>query len=530
MQDIPRLIIITGGVMSGLGKGVLSASLGHILRSKNYRIVPIKIDPYFNYDAGTLNPYEHGEVFVTDDGGEIDLDFGHYERFTGITTKKKWNITSGNIYKAVIDKERRGDFLGKTVQLIPHVTNEIKGRIFKIWEEERPDFLLIELGGTIGDIEGRVFVEALRQLKKDVNCCYIHLTYVPIITGEQKTKPTQRSVEILRSYGISPNFIVCRCREFLQEKTKEKISLFCDVEKERVISAPDVDVIYKVPLNLQKEGFGEKIESFFGLEQRKCRLELEEYIEKVEKSRVEKTIAIAGKYTSFSDAYISVVEAVKHAGAELGIKPKIKWICTDEFDDEGREEELERILKGVDAVIVPGGFGKRGTEGKIKIIKYCRENNVPFLGLCLGFQLAVIEFARNVCNLRDANSTEFDPKTEHPVIDLMEEQKRIMQLGGTMRLGAQKAVLKEDSLVHKLYGKKIVWERHRHRYEVNPKYIEILEKNGLVFSGKSEDGLLMEFLELPGHKFFVATQANPEFKSKPNKPAPLFLGLMKSCI
>ena len=530
MQEVPRLIIITGGVMSGLGKGVLTASLAHILKSKNYRIVPIKIDPYFNYDAGTLNPYEHGEVFVTDDGGEIDLDFGHYERFTGITTKKKWNITSGNIYKAVIDRERRGDFLGKTVQLIPHVTNEIKGRIFKIWKEERPDFLLIELGGTIGDIEGRVFVEALRQLKKEGKCCYIHLTYVPIINGEQKTKPTQRSVEILRSYGISPNFIVCRSREFLHEKTKEKISLFCDVERERVISAPDVDVIYKVPLNLQKECFGEKIESFFGLEQRKCRLELEEYIEKVERSRVERTIAIAGKYASFEDAYLSVVEALRHAGAELGIKPKIKWICTDEFDGGGKDKELERILKGVDAVIVPGGFGKRGTEGKIKVIKYCRENNVPFLGLCLGFQLAIIEFARNVCNLKEANSTEFDPKTRYPVIDLMEEQKKIAQLGGTMRLGAQKAVLKEGSLVHKLYGKKVVWERHRHRYEVNLRYVEILEKNGLVFSGKSEDGLLMEFLELPKHKFFVATQAHPEFKSRPNNPAPLFLGLIKSCI
>ncbi len=530
MQSIPRLIIITGGVMSGLGKGVLGASIGHILVSKNYKIVTIKIDPYFNYDAGTLNPYEHGEVFVTDDGGEIDLDFGHYERFIGITTKKKWNLTSGNIYKAVIDKERRGDFLGKTVQLIPHVTNEIKERILKIWKEERPDFLIIELGGTIGDIEGRVFVEALRQLKKNANCCYIHLTYVPIITGEQKTKPTQRSVEILRSYGISPNFIVCRCKEFLQEKTKEKISLFCDVEKNRVISAPDVDVIYKVPLNLQKERLGEKIESFFGLKERSCKLGLEEYVKKVNESYIEKTIAIAGKYATFSDAYISVVEAIKHACAELRIKPNIKWICTDEFDEEGKERDIEKVLEGIDAVIVPGGFGKRGTEGKIKVIRYCRENNVPFLGLCLGFQLAVIEFARNVCGLENANSTEFDPEVKHAVIDLMEEQKKIMQLGGTMRLGKQKAILKEGSLVHKLYGEKIVWERHRHRYEVNPKYIEILEKNGLVFSGKSENGLLMEFLELPGHKYFVATQAHPEFKSRPNKPAPLFLGLMKSCI
>jgi len=533
-------IFITGGVLSGLGKGIATASIGKILQFRGFKVTPIKIDGYLNFDAGTLRPTEHGEVWVTEDGGEIDQDLGHYERFLDINVPKENNITSGQIFWSVIKKEREGKYLGKTVQLIPHVTDEIKSRIREIGKKSQADFVLVEIGGTVGDYENQLFIEAARQMKAEgEKCIYIHISYLPVpkYLGEQKTKPTQHSVQKLRELGIIPDFIICRSETFVDDVRKEKIALFCNVKKEDVISDPDLENVYELPLIFEEQNLGKRILEKFGLEEVKVSLEeWKKLVEKVKSLEREVKVGIVGKYFDIGefilkDSYISVIEAVKHAAWQNDLKPEIIWVDSKNFE---REPDKIEILKSVDGVIVPGGFGKTGIEGKIAAIKYARENKIPFLGLCLGLQLAVIEFARNVCKLKNANSTEFEPNTPYPVIDILPEQKKLIEeskYGATMRLGSCTAILKEGSIVWKLYGKqREIKERHRHRYEVNPEFHEILQKNGLVFSGVSPDGRLVEFIELEDHPFFVATQAHPEFKSRPLKPAPLFDGFIKACM
>ena len=531
-------IVVTGGVISGLGKGITTASIGKILQFYDYEVTALKIDPYINYDAGTLRPTEHGEVWVTEDGGEIDQDLGHYERFLDKDIPKYHNITTGQVYYAVIEKERRGEYLGKTVQPIPHVTDEIKSRIRRA-SEEGVDFVLVEIGGTVGDYENVLFLEAVRQMRLEgEKVLFVHVTYVPSIKtlGEQKTKPTQHSVKLLREIGIQPDFIIARSEEPIDDVRKEKIALFCNVHEDDVISDPDVENIYAVPLLFEEQKLSKKIMRKLGLKARrrgeKYR-EWKDFIERIEDLREEVKVGIVGKYFDIGsfklfDSYISVIEAIKHASWKNGFRPRIEWIDSKDFE---RDKRKLRILDELDAVVVPGGFGLSGIEGKIRAIEYCRTNDIPYLGLCLGMQLAVVEFARNVCNLKDANSTEIDENTPHPVITCLPEQIKILResrYGASMRLGSYPARLKKGTLVHRLYGKDIVYERHRHRYEVNPDYVEILEKNGMVFSGRSPDGKLMEFLELPDHRFFVATQAHPEFKSRPMKPSPLFDGLIRS--
>jgi len=537
--SMAHYIIITGGVVSGLGKGITTASIGKLLQMHGYNVTAMKIDPYINCDAGTLRPTEHGEVWVTEDGGEIDQDLGHYERFLDINIPKYHNITTGQVYGTVIEKERKGEYLGKTVQPIPHVTNEIKERIKKPSKEKSYDFILVEIGGTVGDYENILFLEAVRQMKLEgEDVIFIHVTYVPILDalGEAKTKPTQHSVKLLREIGIQPDFIVARSEKPLDDVRKEKIALFCNVHEEEVISNPNIDNVYAVPLILEEQQLCQKILHKLNLKKDTRNLKpWRDFIENIRNLDKTVTIGIVGKYFDIgtfklSDSYISVIEAVKHAAWNNNYKPEIQWIDSKLF--EKHPEKLE-TLDGIDGVIVPGGFGLSGIEGKIETIRYVREHNIPYLGLCLGMQLAVVEYARNVCNLKNAQSTEIDAETPYPVIDVIPSQVKILQesrYGGTMRLGAYPAVLKRGTLVHQLYGKDKIYERHRHRYEVNPGYIEILEKNGLIFSGRSPDGILMEFLEIPGHPFFVATQAHPEFKSRPMKPAPLFNGLIKAAV
>ncbi len=531
-----KFIFFTGGVLSGLGKGVAAASIGMLL-SKNYKIVPIKCDGYLNVDPGTMNPIEHGEVFVLDDGGEVDMDFGHYERLLGITCKSEWSITMGKVFAKIMEKERKGDYLGKTVQMIPHVTDLIKDWWKGIGEKEEADIVIIEIGGTVGDIENQLFIEAARQLHYDLgddNVMFIHLTYIPILktVKEPKTKPTQQSVRMLMEMGIIPDIIIARCEKPLNEKIKEKISKFCMVPKNAVISGHDLPHIEKIALNFYEQGVLELINKKLHLNASLKDEQLEEYrnlVKKLENGSRKVTIGICGKYTLLHDSYASILEAIKHAAAHLDALADIKWIETTALD-EVDYSEIGTYLKDVDAVIVPGGFGKRGVEGKIKIIRYCREHNIPFLGICFGLQLAVVEFARNVCKLEGAHSTEIDPKTPHPVIDLLPEQLGVDKLGGTMRKGAYKAIIKPNTKVFSLYGSREVYERHRHRYEVNPSYHKILEEHGLIISGISPDGKLAEFIEVPNHKFFVATQAHPEFKSSLFKPAPLFYGLIKAAL
>lgn len=530
-------IIVTGGVISGLGKGITTASIGKILQFHGYEVTAIKIDPYINFDAGTLRPTEHGEVWVTEDGGEIDQDLGHYERFLDKNIPKSHNITTGQVYYAVIEKERRGEYLGKTVQPIPHITDEIKERIRKVAREEKVDFVLVEIGGTVGDYENILFLEAVRQMKLEgEKVIFVHVTYVPSPStlGEQKTKPTQHSVKLLREIGIQPDFIIARSEKPLDKVRREKIALFCNVHEEDVISDQDLENIYEVPILFEEQGLSRKILEKLGLEKRECRMhEWKRFVEEVKSFSEPVKIGIVGKYFDIGscklfDSYISVIEAIKHAAWANRLKPEIAWIDSKTFE---KYPEKLKELSDLDGVIVPGGFGLTGIEGKIRAIKYCREHNIPFLGLCLGMQLAVVEFARNVCNLKDANSVEIDENTPHPVVSFIPEQVKILhesRYGATMRLGAYPARLKKGTLVYRLYGKDIVYERHRHRYEVNPDYVDVLEKGGIVFSGKSLDGLLMEFMELPDHKFFVATQAHPEFKSRPMKPSPLFNGLIKA--
>lgn len=532
-------IIVTGGVVSGLGKGITTASVGKILQMHGYNVTAMKIDPYINCDAGTLRPTEHGEVWVTEDGGEIDQDLGHYERFLDINIPKYHNITTGQVYGAVIEKERKGKYLGKTVQPIPHVTNEIKKRIRRPAKDKNYDFILVEIGGTVGDYENVLFLEAVRQMKLEGDkVLFIHVTYVPVLDalGEAKTKPTQHSVKLLREIGIQPDFIVARADDPLDNVRKEKIGLFCNVKQEDVISDSNIDYVYAVPILFEEQQLCKKI-----LRKMRLRKDAEEvkpwkdFITKIRNLEESITIGIVGKYfdigtSQLSDSYISVIEAVKHASWNNNLIPNIHWIDSKEFEEDPTKLST---LDYVDGVIVPGGFGLSGIQGKIDTIEYTRNHHIPYLGLCLGMQLAVVEYAQNVCNLSEAHSKEVIKDTKYPVIDFIPEQVNILQesrYGATMRLGSYPAVLKQGTKVHELYGMDNVEERHRHRYEVNPDFVKTLEDGGLVFSGHSPDGILMEFLEIPDHPFFVATQAHPEFKSRPIKPAPLFDGFIKAAI
>lgn len=526
-----KFVFVTGGVASSLGKGITAASLGRLLKARGLKVALQKIDPYLNVDAGTMNPYQHGEVFVTEDGAETDLDLGHYERFVDINLTRKSNVTTGQIYGSVIEKERRGEYLGQTVQVIPHITDEIKLRIRKVAEEWDADVTIVEIGGTVGDIEGLPFLEAARQFKLDFgaeNVLYLHVTLIPTVAGgELKTKPTQHSVRELRSIGIQPDGLVCRTPLPLTEEMKRKISLFCDTPKDAVFEAVDTDFIYEVPLMLEEQGMARWVMQRLGLTDGEP--DLSDWHELVRRGRNpvdEVKIAMVGKYVQLRDAYLSVIEALKHGGFAHQVRVRIHWVDAERLTN----ETAPLLLKGVDGIVVPGGFGYRGIEGKIAAIRYARENGVPFLGLCLGLQCAVIEFARNVCGLTEANSTEFDEKTSHPVIALMDEQRRIVQKGGTMRLGAYPCFLKPETRIAEIYKKHLVYERHRHRYEVNPRYHEILERHGMVLSGISPDGKLVEAIELPDHPFFVSTQFHPEFKSRPNRPHPLFTAFIGASI
>ncbi len=527
-----KWIIVTGGVMSGLGKGTAAASIGRLVRD-GLKVVPIKCDGYLNVDPGTLNPIEHGEVFVLDDGGEVDMDFGHYERFLNINCRFNWNITSGKIFNQVISHERKGDYLGKTIQIFPHVIDEIKRRFYQIAEEEKADIVLIEIGGTVGDIENSWFIEAVRQLRKEIdqkNIVYIHLTYIPFLhsVGEPKTKPAQRDIALLREKGISPDIIIGRARDLLSKKIKEKLALYCDVDAASIISARDIESIYEIPVMFEKGRMLEVLNKKFNLIYKTDLKQWSKLVERIKNPKRQVEIAICGKYTELKDAYASIIESLIHAGAYLNARVNLRWIETTEV--EKGLVSLKRALRGVRGMIIPGGFGVRGAEGKIMMIRYAREHNLPFLGLCFGLQLAVVEFARTVCGLRDADSTEMDPNTSAPVIDILPEQKSISEKGGTMRLGSYKAFLKKGTLARRLYNQPYITERHRHRYEVNPDYHGILEKHGLVLSGMSDDRRLVEFVELRNKKFFIATQAHPEFKSRLEYPAPLFLGLVKAAL
>lgn len=522
-----KYIVVTGGVMSGLGKGITAASIGRLLVEMGYKVVPIKVDPYINIDAGTMNPFQHGEVYVLKDGTEVDLDLGHYERFIGEELTGNHNVTTGKIYKNVIEKERKGEYLGQTVQIIPHITDEIKSWIRRVAKESGADICLVEIGGTVGDIEGMPFLEAVRQMhneEKEEDFALIHVTLVPLDSGgEQKTKPTQHSVKELRSLGLHPDVIVGRCKEKLREATKRKISLFCDVPVEAVISDDDAEDIYEVPLKFKEEKLDEYLIKKLKLNKKSEDSQWAEIVNKLKNFEDEVTIAIVGKYIDVRDAYLSIREALKHGGIACNCKVNVLWVDSEEL------EKFDEIEIDADGILVPGGFGKRGSEGKILAIKYARENNIPFLGICFGFQLSVIEFARNVVGLENAHSSEL-ADTPYPVIDLLPEQKEIDKLGGTMRLGEIEVEVVPNTIAHKLYGKTKIYERHRHRYEVNPKYIDEITKHGLVFSGYSDSGRRMEILEYPKNDFFFATQFHPEFKSKPYDPSPPFVGLVRAAL
>ncbi len=528
-----KFIFVTGGVVSSLGKGTAVSSIGMLLKARGFKVNAVKIDPYLQVDAGTMSPYEHGEVFVTKDGGETDLDIGNYERFIDCELSAENSITTGKIYWSVLNRERHGDYLGKTVQIIPHITDEIKKRLFEL--SKGFDVTIVEIGGTVGDIEGLPFLEAIRQMKKDAgkdNILYIHLSLLPYLktSKEIKTKPTQHSVKELRGIGIQPDILLCRTEVPITEQVKDKLSLFCDVEKRAVIQGINVKSIYEIPLIFEKEGLGDIITEKLHLGKKVPDLKnWQDFANRILFPEREITISVIAKYPKLKDAYTSVIQSLIHAGASNNTRVKLNWVDSKELEDKNCNEILNnfRNEKKLSGILVPGGFGKRGIEGKINAIRYARENNIPFLGLCLGLQCAVIEFARNVCNLKDANSTEFDEKTSYPVIDLMPEQKNIKDKGGTMRLGEYPAHLKKGTVVFSLYGRSNISERHRHRYEVNPKYVPVLEDNGLTVSGTSPDGRLVEFIEITNHKFFVATQAHPEFKSRPNHCSPLFEGFIK---
>ncbi|ADU96685.1 CTP synthase [Thermovibrio ammonificans] len=526
-----KLIFVTGGVLSSIGKGITASSIGTLLESRGLKVTIQKLDPYLNVDAGTMNPYQHGEVYVTEDGAETDLDLGHYERFTSATMKRINNVTSGQIYQEIIQKERKGEFLGGTVQVIPHVTNLIKEKIRQLMSTD-VDAVIVEVGGTVGDIEGLPFLEAIRQLGAEVgrsNAIYIHVTYVPYVkaAGELKTKPTQHSVKELRAIGIQPDIIVCRAERSIPSAVKKKIALFANLKEHEVVTAKDLPTIYEVPLVLQKERLDELIIEKLQIPTNK-EADLTQWKEVV--NRIKKPtegsvrIAIVGKYVELPDAYKSIIESFVHAGAANNVKVEIKWVNAEDLTTTPAEE----LLSDVHGVLVPGGFGERGIEGKIEAVRFARERKIPFFGICLGMQCAVIEFARNVAGLKGANSAEFDRDTPYPVIDLMEEQKGIEEKGGTMRLGAYPCVLKEGTFSFKAYGRKEISERHRHRYEFNNAFRETLEKAGLVIAGTSPDGKLVEVVEIKEHPWFVAVQYHPEFKSKPMNPHPLFVDFVKA--
>jgi CTP synthase len=525
-----KYVFVTGGVVSSLGKGITAASIGRLLRARGLRTVNQKLDPYINVDPGTMNPFQHGEVFVTDDGGETDLDLGHYERFTGRNLQRDSNVTTGSVYQAVIQKERRGDYLGDTVQVIPHITNEIKNRIRRLGERTEVDVVITEIGGTVGDIEILPFLEAIRQLRNDVgegNAVFVHVTLVPYLapSEELKTKPTQHSVAELRSRGIHPDAIVIRSDRKVDDSDRRKISLFCDVPVRAVINAPDADNIYEVPLILHDGGLDEVVCTRLGIETDPPDLDSwSEMVDRMKRPAEPVTVALVGKYVDLPDAYLSVVEALKHGALDAGVALDLRWIPSDEMEGLLAEAHLD----GVHGVVVPGGFGVRGIEGKIQAVRHARENDIPFLGLCLGLQCAVIEFARSQLGLTDANSSEFDPMTPHPVIDLMETQHGVEDMGGTMRLGLYAARLEPGSRSRELYGEELVYERHRHRYEVNNRYRPDLESAGLLMAGVSPDERLVEVIELPTHPYFVASQFHPEFKSRPDDPHPLFAGFMRA--
>ena len=527
---VTKYVFVTGGVTSSLGKGITAASLGRLLRARGLRVVNQKIDPYINVDPGTMNPFQHGEVFVTDDGGETDLDLGHYERFTGINLRRDSNITTGSVYLAVIQRERRGDFLGDTVQVIPHITNEIKSRIRRLGERTEADVVITEVGGTVGDIEILPFLEAVRQFRNDVgpgNSASIHVTLAPYIapSEEMKTKPTQHSVAELRSRGIVPDAIVVRSDRPIEDAARRKISLFCDVPLEAVINAPDAPNIYSVPLRLHEGGLDAVICRRLDLHGGAPDLAVwRAMVARLAAATEKVTIGLVGKYVDLPDAYLSVVEALRHGALACDTLLDLRWIPSDEVDGLLAASYLE----GVDGIVVPGGFGVRGIEGKIAAVRHARENGIPFLGLCLGLQCAVIEYARHRLGLSDAHSSEFDPTTLHPVIDLLEEQQAVEEMGGTMRLGLYAARLAEGSLARRLYGEELIYERHRHRYEVNNRFRADLEAAGLGLSGVSPDGRLVEIIELPGHPYFIASQFHPEFKSRPDAPHPLFAGLVRA--
>jgi CTP synthase len=527
-----RYVFVTGGVVSSLGKGIVAASLGRLLRARGITTTIVKLDPYLNVDPGTMSPYQHGEVFVTEDGAETDLDLGHYERFINVDLSRMNNVTAGGIYKSVLEKERRGDYLGGTVQMIPHVTNEIKNFIRKAAQHSQANVVIVEVGGTVGDIESLIFLEGIRQMRKDVgrdNVCYIHCTLIASLstTNELKTKPTQHSVDELRSRGIQPDILVCRSERLLFSSIREKLSLFTDVDINAVIQCPDVQHLYEVPLILESEGLAHRVLERLHMENNPPDLsEWKALVERVKRPTRNVTVAIVGKYVMLSDAYISVVESLKHAGAKLGTAVTIKWVLSEDIEKHGAAE----YLSNVDGILVPGGFGDRGIEGKISAAQYARENKVPYLGLCLGMQIAVIEFARNVAKMTGAHSTEFDPRSPFPVIDLMPDQHDVVQKGGTMRLGRYPCHLKDSSTARRVYGQDIIFERHRHRYEVNNEHRTKLADSGMIFSGVSPDDKLVEMIELADHPYFVACQFHPELKSRPDNAHPLFVGLVAAML
>ena len=529
-----KYIFVTGGVVSGLGKGITAASLGRLLKARGYKVTMQKFDPYINVDPGTLSPYQHGEVFVTDDGAETDLDLGHYERFIDENLSINSNVTTGKIYWSVITKERHGDYEGRTVQVIPHITNEIKERVYRVARTQETDIVITEIGGTVGDIESTPFLEAIRQVATEVgkeNCIYVHLTLVPYIStsGEQKTKPTQHSVKELLSLGIQPDVIVLRTEKPLEAGLADKIGLFCNISGDSVIQNLDLDTLYEVPIALEKEGLAKVVCRKLGLEDREPQMDDWNKMVNIAKelltdSENEVTISLVGKYVSLHDAYISIVESLKHGGIENHSNVNINWVDSEEVTP----ETADKLLKDSDGILVPGGFGDRGIEGKIIAANYARTHNIPYFGICLGMQIAVIEYARNVLGYADANSSEINPETQHPVIDLMPEQKDVEDLGGTMRLGLYPCKITPDTLAQQVYGSDLIYERHRHRYEFNNHYRSQMQENGLVICGQSPDDKLVEMVEVPAHPWYMGVQFHPEFKSRPNRPHPLFKDFVKA--
>lgn len=525
-----KYIFVTGGVVSSLGKGITAASLGRLLKNRGLKVIIQKFDPYLNVDPGTMSPYQHGEVFVTEDGAETDLDLGHYERFIDVNLSKNSNVTTGKVYSSVISKERRGEYLGGTVQVIPHITNEIKERVFRAGRESQADVVITEIGGTVGDIESLPFLEAIRQIKSDIgreNVMYIHVTLIPYLkaAGEVKTKPTQHSVKELRSIGIQPNVIVCRTEKSLTEDMKRKIALFCDIDPAAVIEGLDADTLYEVPMMYREQGLDQFVVNHLNLQAKPLELtEWEEMVGRIKQLKYQTEIAIVGKYVALHDAYLSVVEALSHAGFAVNTEVKIRWVNAEEV----YEHNVEELLGGVSGILVPGGFGDRGIEGKVTAIRYAREQKIPFFGICLGMQVAVVEYARNRAGLTDANSSEINPATPYAVIDLLPEQKDIEDMGGTMRLGLYPCKLTPGSLAESCYQDELVYERHRHRYEFNNQFREQIEQAGLKITGTSPDGRLVEMIELEDHPWFLAVQFHPEFASRPNRPQPLFREFVKA--